>query len=253
MQRGHTGALGNAVAAIRGPAATAFLPGQKGTVVTVTPRNTDLDEPKVLNPGRLWAGGVATAVVAGLIVVVGVYIARGILGIAVLAPSAAGSFGTSATVVYAVFAAACALAATGVLHLLLLGAPQPMAFFNWIAGLGVLVAVTAPFGQSAALSSKVFTAIINLIVGVAVISLLNGVARSAVQPLPPVLSDAPDEPPTVPGQPPPDRWPGTPQGTRWPGESQGTRSRAEPGGTESPGQAPRARWPGESDRMRWRG
>ena len=186
--------------------------------MTVTP-NTDPDEPKLLNPGRLWAGGVATAVVAGLIVVVGVYIARGILGIAVLAPSGAGSFGTSTTVVYAVFAAAGALAATGLLHLLLLGAPQPMAFFIWITALADLVAITAPFGQTAPLSSKVFTAIINLIVGVAVISLLSGVARSALQPLPPILTDAPDEPPTVPG--------------------------------ERPAEPARSRWPGDADRMRW--
>lgn len=193
--------------------------------MTVTP-NRDLDEPGVLNPSRLWAGGVATAVVAGLIVVVGVFIARSIIGIPVLAPSAAGSLGTSATAVYAVFAAGCALLATGLLHLLLLGAPQPMAFFTWITALADLVAVVAPFGQTAPLSSKIFTAIINLIVGVAVISLLSGVAHSAVRPLRrgpagdrPVV---PGEPPVVPGEAP-----------------------------TVPGGAPRARWPGDSDRMRW--
>ena len=138
----------------------------------------------MLNAGRLWAGGVATALVAALIVVAGVYIARSILGIAVLAPAAAGSFGTAATAVYAIFAAAAALAATGLLHMLLLGAPRPMAFFTWITGLATVVAVVAPFGQSAPLSSKVFTAIINLIAGVAIISLLSGVARSSVRQLP---------------------------------------------------------------------
>lgn len=51
--------------------------------MTVTP-TTDRDELALLNPGRLWAGGIATAVVAALIMVVGVYIARGILGIPVL-------------------------------------------------------------------------------------------------------------------------------------------------------------------------
>lgn len=188
--------------------------------MTVTP-NTDRDEPAVLSPGRLWAGGIATAVVAALIVVVGVYIARGILGIPVLAPKAAGDLGSSATAVYAIFAAASALAATGVLHLLLLGAPQPMAFFIWITALGVLVAVSAPFGQSAPLSSKVFTAIINLIVGVAVISLLSGVARSAVGPAPPGRTEPPDQPPlpaespTVPGEPPRAQWPGEAERMRW--------------------------------------
>jgi hypothetical protein len=40
-----------------------------------------------------------------------------------------------------------------------------------------------PFTQPAPLASKVFTAIINIIVGVAVISLLSGVGRSAVRPV----------------------------------------------------------------------
>jgi len=42
---------------------------------------------------------VATAVVAALVVVAGVFIARGILGIPVLAPAAAGSLGSATTVV----------------------------------------------------------------------------------------------------------------------------------------------------------
>jgi hypothetical protein len=155
-----------------------------GVVVTITD-DTDITQPIVLDMRRLWLGGVATAVVAALIVLVGVFIARGILGISVLAPAAAGDLGTSATAVYAVFAAACALMATGVLNLLLLGAPRPLAFFTWITALADVLAVTVPFSQGAPLSSKVFTALINLIVGVAVISLLNGVARSALRPVPP--------------------------------------------------------------------
>lgn len=166
-------------------------PGRPAILADVTIiGDTDFDQPAVLNAGRLWAGGVATALVAALIVVAGVYIARSILGIAVLAPASAGSFGTAATAVYAIFAAAAALAATGLLHMLLLGAPRPMAFFTWITGLATVVAVVEPFGQSAPLSSKVFTAIINLIAGVAIISLLSGVARSSVRQLP----DGPDGP-----------------------------------------------------------
>ena len=44
--------------------------------------------------------------------------------------------------------------------------------------------VAAPFGQPAPLASKVFTAVINLVAGVAVISLLCGVAQGAVRPRP---------------------------------------------------------------------
>jgi Family of unknown function (DUF6069) len=152
--------------------------------VTIT-EDMDITRPAELDMRRLWLGGVATAVVAALIVVVGVIIARGILGISVLAPATAGDLGTSATAVYAVFAAACALAATGVLNLLLLGAPRPLAFFTWITALAGVLAVATPFSQGAPLSSKVFTALINLLVAVAVISLLNGVARSALRPVRP--------------------------------------------------------------------
>ena len=152
--------------------------------MTIT-EDPDITQPVALDMRRLWVGGVATAVVAALIVLVGVFIARGILGISVLAPATAGDLGTSATAVYAVFAAACALLATGVLNLLLLGAPRPLAFFTWITALADVLAVTVPFSQGAPLSTKVFTALINLIAGVAVISLLNGVARSALRPVRP--------------------------------------------------------------------
>lgn len=132
-----------------------------------------------VNPGRLWGGGVATAVVAGLAVAVGVYISRHILGIEVLAPRRAGSFGNSPTAVYALVAAGSALLATALLHVLLLGAPRPLNFFDWITVLALVIAVASPFAQMASLQSQVATALINLIVGVAVISLLTGVGASA--------------------------------------------------------------------------
>ena len=135
-----------------------------------------------LNASRLWAGGIATAVVAALVVIAGVFIARHILDIAVLAPKAAGDFGSGSTVVYAAVAAAAALLATALLHVLLLGAPRPLTFFAWITGLADVIAVAAPFAQAGALSGKVFTAVINLVAGIAIISLLSGTARGAVQP-----------------------------------------------------------------------
>jgi Na+/phosphate symporter len=147
----------------------------------VAPENLDTAGPGV-NAGRLWAGGAATAVVAALAVVVGVYIARGILDIPVLAPAAASNFGDSSTAVYAGLAAGCALLATALLHVLLLGTPRPLMFFVWITALADAAVATAPFTQPAPLASKVFTAVINVLVGVAVISLLYGVGRSAIRP-----------------------------------------------------------------------
>jgi hypothetical protein len=134
-----------------------------------------------VNAGRLWAGGAATAAVAGMAVIAGVLVARGVLGIPVLAPGAAGSWGDSTTAVYAGLAGGCALLATALLHVLLLGTPRPLSFFAWITALATVAVAAAPFTQPAPLASKVFTAIINIIVGVAVISLLSGVGRSAVR------------------------------------------------------------------------
>ncbi len=155
--------------------------------------HNDIDEagPACVNTGRLWAGGAATAIVAALAVVAGVLIARGVLGVPVLAPAAAGNFGDSSTAVYALLAAGCALLATGLLHVLLLGAPRPLSFFVWIAGLADVIVAAAPFTQPAPLASKIFTAIINIVVGVAVITLLSGVGRSAARPADMSSSDRP--------------------------------------------------------------
>src|SRR6202040_3962829 len=123
--------------------------------------DVDVVGPVRVSGRRLWAGGVATAVVAALAVVAGVLITRGVLGIPVLAPETANNFGNSATAVYALLAAIAALLATALLHVLLLGTPRPFAFFAWITALADVVAATAPFTQPAPLASKIFTAIIN--------------------------------------------------------------------------------------------
>jgi hypothetical protein len=109
-----------------------------------------------VNAGRLWAGGIATAIVAALAVLAGVLITRGVLGIPVLAPKAASDFGDSSTAVYAGLAAGCALLATALLHVLLLGTPRPFMFFAWITGLADVIAAAAPFTQPAPLASKIF-------------------------------------------------------------------------------------------------
>ena len=51
----------------------------------VAPGDIDVAGYVHVNAGRLWAGGVATAVVAALAVLAGVLITRGVLGIPVLA------------------------------------------------------------------------------------------------------------------------------------------------------------------------
>lgn len=130
--------------------------------------------------GRLWSGGGATAVIAALIAVVGIFLARGLFDVPVLAPEGAGAWGDADTVTYALSCALAALVATGLLHLLLVTTPRPLRFFGWIIVLATLVAAAAPFVVDSPMTSKVATAIINLTVGAATGMLLTEVAIKAV-------------------------------------------------------------------------
>ena len=92
-------------------------------------------------------GRVATAVVAALVVIAGVYIARSILGIAVLAPKAAAVSGapprrsTPRSPPRARCSPpACCMSCCSK-H------PRPLSFFTWITALADLILVVAPFSQ----------------------------------------------------------------------------------------------------------
>ena len=133
-----------------------------------------------VDAGRLWAGGVATAVIAALVAVVGVLIARGIFDVDVLAPEGAGVWGDSDTTRYALSAALGALIATALIHMLILFAPRYSRFFTWIMVLATTVAVLAPFAVDTDRSVQVATALINLFIGLAIGTLVAGSARSAI-------------------------------------------------------------------------
>jgi len=132
--------------------------------------------------GQLWAGGVATAVVAALIALVGVLVSRWLAGIPLLAPMRDGAYGDIHTTTLVLLVAAAALVATGILHLLLLSTPRPTLFFGWIVGLATVLAVVLPFTTSAPLASKAATAIVFLILGVAIGTLLTGVGARSLRP-----------------------------------------------------------------------
>jgi membrane associated rhomboid family serine protease len=134
-----------------------------------------------VDAARLWTGGLATALVAVLVAVVGVLIARGLFDVPVLAPTREGVLGGTSTARLAILAAVAALLATGLMHLLLVSTPRPFRFFTWIISLLTLVAVLAPFMADAGLATKVATAAIGLVIGMAIGSLVSGAARSATR------------------------------------------------------------------------
>jgi hypothetical protein len=176
---------------------------------------------------RFWAGVAATAVVAALIALVGILICRWTLNIPILAPTGDGAWGNAHTTEYVLGVAVIAIIAGGLLYLLMLGTPQPGMFFGWIMGLVTLAAVVYPFSTSAPLDQKVATAVVDLVLGIAITSLLTAVAARAVrrplppsygegtgyghdqgpaQDYPPVPRPRPTQPTNVPLDPDPRRW-----------------------------------------------
>jgi hypothetical protein len=134
-----------------------------------------------VDAGQLWAGGAATAIVAALIALVGILVCRWLFSIPILAPSHDGAWGDASTGEYVVAAAAVAVVATALMYLLAVGTPRPALFFAWIMGLITVVAVVFPFSTTAPLSQKAATALVNLVLGVAIISLTNAVAARATR------------------------------------------------------------------------
>lgn len=134
-----------------------------------------------IDAGRLWAGGAATAVVAGLVAVVGILIARGLANVAILAPKGSGVWGNANTVTYALVSAAIGLLATGLMHLLAIGTPSASQFFSWIMVLLTLIAVVIPASLSVGWESRVATALLNLVIGIAITVLVTSMAANATR------------------------------------------------------------------------
>ena len=124
----------------------------------------------------------ATAVVAALITIVGILIARGIFHIAVLASNLSGTWGNANTAVYVLVAFCAGLVATALIQALLLSyTPAPFTFFGWILGLVMLAATVAPFGADGGWAPKITTAAINAAIGIAVWSLTSSVAHRSLR------------------------------------------------------------------------
>jgi hypothetical protein len=132
-----------------------------------------------VNVGRLWAGGVAAAVVAALIAMVGVLVARALFQLALLSPKRYGAFGDDRTLQLCVIAAVAALLATGLVHLLLVSTPSPLSYFGWIVGLLTVAAVVVPFLSSSSLPLRLAEAVIHLVIGIAIGGLVSNAAASA--------------------------------------------------------------------------
>ncbi|MDN5861129.1 MAG: hypothetical protein L0H84_21200, partial [Pseudonocardia sp.] len=138
----------------------------------------DVPEIRDLDAAKLWTGGVATAVVAALIGLVGTMVVQAVMQVGMHIPAGAAFFG-QATVLLCTLAATGALAATGLAHLLILSTPRPLAYLGWIVGLATACAAVLPFLTAAALPLAAATAVIHLVIGMAIGSLVAGAAATA--------------------------------------------------------------------------
>jgi hypothetical protein len=134
-----------------------------------------------VNAGRLWAAGVATALVCALIGLVGVLVVRAVFKVALYAPEEASAVGDIDTGLLCIAAAVAALVATGLVHLLLLSTPRPLSYFGWIVALATLAAVVVPFLSVSPISVAAAMAVIHLIIGLAIGTLISGAARAATR------------------------------------------------------------------------
>ncbi len=150
------------------------------TTAPIPDTGPEPDRPRV-DAGKLWPGGIATAVVAALIALVGVLVCRWLFNVPLLSPRSDGAYGDVHTTDLVLVAAAAALLATGLAHLLLLSTPRPLTFFGWIIGLATVLAVLLPFSTAAPLDAKLATAAVDLVLGIAIGTLVSGVADRSVR------------------------------------------------------------------------
>lgn len=158
--------------------------GYDGASAVVSPaaQAEPVEHRPVVDATRLWSGGLATAVVAALIGLVGVLVVRVAFHVALYAPTGAAALGSSASVtMLCLVAAGAALAATGLAHLLLLSTPRPLAYLGWIVGLTTAVAVVIPFLGSTSLAVTGAAAVIHLVIGLAIGTLVAGSAAAATR------------------------------------------------------------------------
>ncbi|GIH98382.1 DUF6069 family protein [Planobispora takensis] len=138
-------------------------------------------EPPAVDTGRLWGGGLATAVVAGLVAWLGVLVAEGILNVELLAPRSRGLTGASGTALYVISAGTGALIATLILQILVSLTPRPLAYFSTIIGLITAAFAILPFTAEAPLSTQIATGLANLCVGLVILTMLPKVGYTAIR------------------------------------------------------------------------
>ncbi|KAF0965234.1 DUF6069 family protein [Rhodococcus sp. T7] len=122
---------------------------------------------------------------AALAAVVGYMVVNGLFATPVLSPPW-WRIGESQVSSLALHAALAALLATALVHLLSMTTPRPLVFFSWITALVTIAVALWPFTVEATTATRLGSALIYLVIGMVIISLVGGAANSArIVPTPP--------------------------------------------------------------------
>jgi hypothetical protein len=148
----------------------------------VQPVTTGTENPRLgLEAGRYWAGALATTLVAALIGLAASFILEEVLNLEIQ-PQADLLATGSDTMAWVVAGALFALLAAVVLYLLVLSTPRPRSFFGWVVALATVILAMVPFAGQADIVPAVLAAIVWIVIGSAVYSLLTGtLSRTVVQ------------------------------------------------------------------------
>lgn len=154
--------------------------GQPAEQAPVQPVMSGIQNPRLgLEVGRYWAGALATMLVAALIGLAADFILEEVLNLEI--QPQADLFGTGSDLVAWVVAGALfALGAAAVLYLLVLSTPRPRSFFGWVVGLATVILAAVPFAGRFELVPAILAAIVWVVIGCAVWSLLTGTLSRTV-------------------------------------------------------------------------
>jgi hypothetical protein len=146
-------------------------------------RSTELswDEQARADAGRLWAGGVVTAIVAAGVALVAVMVSHKLLHTTLLNPDGSREAADDAMVMLPLLAAIVTIFATGLLHLLMTTTPQAPQFFAWIGALAIALVLLEVYLSASDVTGRLATGTVYLLLGVVIISSLSGVGRTAVR------------------------------------------------------------------------
>jgi hypothetical protein len=154
--------------------------GQTPDEAHVQPVTSGTEDPRLgLEVGRFWAGALATMVVAALIGLAADFILEEVLNLEVQAQ--ADLFATGSDVLAWVVAGALfALVAAVVLYLLVMSTPRPRSFFGWVVALATVILAMVPFAGQFEIVPAILAAIVWVVIGCAVWSLLTGTLSRTV-------------------------------------------------------------------------